>query len=100
MFGLQVSLKKTKVFHQPAPQEEYHAPDISIEETDLKSVQQFTYLGCTISLKVKIDGEINNRLAKANCASVKTCVEQQAPKMQNKDHCLLTSCTDHPPIQL
>ena len=49
LFGLEVSLKKTEVLHQPAPQEEYHPPHISIWETELKAVQQFTYLGCTIS---------------------------------------------------
>ena len=68
LFGLEVSLKKTEVLHQPAPQVEYCAPHISIGETVLKSVQQFTYLGCAISSNAKIDGEIDNRLAKANCA--------------------------------
>ena len=69
LFGLEVSLKKTEVLHRPAPQEDYHAPHIpTIGETELKSVQQFTYLGCTISSNARIDGEIDNRLAKANCA--------------------------------
>ena len=68
LFGLEVSLKKTEVLHQPAPQVEYCAPHISFGETVLKSVQQFTYLGCAISSNAKIDGEIDNRLAKANCA--------------------------------
>ena len=68
LFGLEVSLKKTEVLYQPAPQVEYCAPHISTGETVLKSVQQFTYLGCAISSNAKIDGEIDNRLAKANCA--------------------------------
>ena len=68
LFGLEVSLKKTEVLHQPAPQNEYHVPHISIGETVLKSVEQFTYLGCTISSNARIDGEIDNRLAKANSA--------------------------------
>ena len=46
LFGLEVSLKKTEVFHQPAPQEEYHTPSISIEQPELKAVHQFSYLGC------------------------------------------------------
>ena len=50
------------------PQNEYHAPDISIGETVLKSVEQFTYLGCAISSNARIDGEIDNRLAKVNSA--------------------------------
>ena len=33
LFGLEISLKKTEVLHQPAPQEEYHPPHISIDET-------------------------------------------------------------------
>ena len=68
LFGLEVSLKKTEVLHQPAPQNEYRAPYISIGETVLKSVEQFTYLGCAISSNARIDGEIDNRLAKANSA--------------------------------
>ena len=68
LFGLEVSLKKTEVLHQPAPQNEYRAPHISIGETVLKSVEQFTYLGCAISSNARIDGEIDNRLAKANSA--------------------------------
>ena len=68
LFGLEVSLKKTEVLHQAAPQNEYRAPHISIGETVLKSVEQFTYLGCAISSNARIDGEIDNRLAKANSA--------------------------------
>lgn len=60
-------MKKTEVLHQPPPQEEYH-PRISIHETELKTVQQFTYLGCTISSDAKLDKEIDSRLAKANSA--------------------------------
>lgn len=66
LFGLEVSLKRTEVLHQPAPQVEYRPPRISIGNTELKSVQQFTYLGCTISSNAKMDKEIDNRLAKAN----------------------------------
>ena len=48
--------------------EEYCTPRTSIGETDFKSVQQFSYLGCTISSNTRIDWEINNRLAKASSA--------------------------------
>ncbi|XP_063614375.1 uncharacterized protein LOC134787527 [Penaeus indicus] len=50
LFGLEVSLKKTEVLHQPAPREEYRPPHITIGETELKAVHQFTYLGCTRQL--------------------------------------------------
>lgn len=66
LFGLEVSLKKTEVLHQPAPQEEHRPPHITIGDTELKSTQQFTYLGCIISSDAKIDREIDNRLSKAN----------------------------------
>ena len=68
LFGLEVSLKKTEVLHQPAPREEYRPPHIIIGNTELKTVQHFTYLGCTISSDAKIDREIDNRLAKGNSA--------------------------------
>ena len=68
LFGLEVSLKKTEVLYQPAPQVSYQSPSISIGQTALKSVQQFTYLGCVISSDAKIDKEVDNRLAKASSA--------------------------------
>ena len=61
-------LKKTEVLHQPAPQEAYCPSHITIGETELKAVQQFTYLGCTISSDARIDKEVDNRLAKASSA--------------------------------
>lgn len=68
LFGLEVSLKKTEVLHQPAPREESQAPHIFIGDTELKVTPQFTYLGSTITSDAKIDKEIDNRLAKANSA--------------------------------
>ena len=64
LFGLEVSLKKTEILHQPTPHEEYRPPHICSGDNELKSTQQFTYLGCTISSDAKIDKEIDNRLAK------------------------------------
>ena len=61
-------MKKTEVLHQPAPQEEYHPPHVSIDESELNTVHKFAYLGCIISSDAKIDKEIDNRLAKANSA--------------------------------
>ena len=45
--------------YQPAPREEYHPPHITISETKLTSVQQFSYLGCTISSDARIDKEVD-----------------------------------------
>ena len=61
-------MKKTEVLHQPAPREVYRLPHITIAETELKTVHQFTYLGCTITSDAKIDREVDNRLAKSNSA--------------------------------
>ncbi|RXN24108.1 RNA-directed DNA polymerase from mobile element jockey-like protein [Labeo rohita] len=68
LFGLEVSLKKTEVLHQPAPKEDHHPPHITIGEIELKSGHQFTYLGCIITSDAKIAEELDNRLAKANSA--------------------------------
>ena len=48
LYGLEVSLKKTEVLHQPAPHEECHPPSISTEQSELKAVHKFSHLGCVI----------------------------------------------------
>ena len=68
LFGFEVNLKKTEVFHQPKPQEEYRLPHFTIDEAVFKTVHQFAYLGCTITSHAKIDREIDNRQAKSNNA--------------------------------
>ena len=68
LFGLEVSLKKTEFLYQPAPREKYCLPHITIGETVLKTVHQFTYLECTITSDTKIDKEMDNRLTKSNSA--------------------------------
>ena len=68
LFGLEFSLKKTDVLYQPASQEEYCLPHITIGETVLKTVHQFTYLRCIITSDAKIDREVDNRPAKLNSA--------------------------------
>ncbi|XP_037780164.1 uncharacterized protein LOC119576558 [Penaeus monodon] len=52
----------------PASTPAHRPPHITIGETELKVVHQFTYLGCTITSDSKIDREVDNRLAKANSA--------------------------------
>ena len=48
-FGLTISTKKTEVLHQPAPQKQYVAPEITVNREVLKAVEKFTYLGSTLS---------------------------------------------------
>ncbi|KAJ7402452.1 hypothetical protein WISP_00144 [Willisornis vidua] len=65
LLGLEVSLRKTEVLHQPAPQGVFYYPHITIGESEFKSVQQSTYLGSIISSDGKTDKEIDGRLAVA-----------------------------------
>ena len=66
IFGLEVSIKKTVILHQPVTNMVQNSPSISIGESKLDVVQQFTYLGCVVSADAKLDKDIANRLDKAN----------------------------------
>ena len=66
LFGLTISLSKTEVMHQPAPGTSEPSPTVSIEGTELKVVEQFTYLGSTISCDGSLDKEIAQRISKAS----------------------------------
>jgi hypothetical protein len=67
-FDLTISTKKTEVMHQPVPGKPYTKPDICVAGEELKVVDIFTYLGCTLSSVVNVDDEVNCRLAKASSA--------------------------------
>ena len=67
-FGLTISTKKTEVMFQPAPQQRYMKPNITVEGETLKAVDNFTYLGSAISRSVNIDTEVDTRIAKASAA--------------------------------
>jgi hypothetical protein len=60
-FGLTISLKKTNVMCQDVSE----VPNISIEDYSLEVVQDFTYLGSTISNDLSLEAEINKRIGKA-----------------------------------
>ena len=64
-FGLTISIKKTEVLYQPARGNDYIPPAISIEGKQLKAVENFKYLGSTVSNDASIDAEITTRIAKA-----------------------------------
>ena len=67
-FGLTISTKKTEVMYQPAPGKPYKAPRIMVKGQELQAVDNFTYLGSTLSRAVNIDAEVNSRVAKASTA--------------------------------
>ena len=59
--GLTISLKKTNVLGQDVNT----SPVITINNYKLEVVQQFTYLGSTISENMSLDAEINKPIGKA-----------------------------------
>nr|VZI44075.1 unnamed protein product [Spirometra erinaceieuropaei] len=70
-FGLVINTQKTVVMHQPPP---YSAtapnapPQINVNGTQLQVVENFPYLGSTLSRNTKIDDEVANRISKASQA--------------------------------
>nr|VZI46205.1 unnamed protein product [Spirometra erinaceieuropaei] len=69
-FGLVINTQKTVVMHQPpantAPTP--NAPQINVNVNQLHVVENFSYLGSTLSRSTKIDGEIARRISKASQA--------------------------------
>ena len=60
-FGLTISLKKTNVLGQDTVE----LPAITIDDYELNVVEQFTYLGSTITDNLSLDTEIDKRIGKA-----------------------------------
>ena len=60
-FGLTISLKKTNVMGQDTME----LPAITIDDYELDVVEQFTYLGSTITDNLSLDTEIDKRIGKA-----------------------------------
>ena len=65
LFGLTISLSKTEVLHQPAPGSLTPPPSMHIDNTQLKMVDSFKYVGSVISSDDSLDKEISNRISKA-----------------------------------
>ena len=60
-FGLSISIKKTNVMAQDS----HHPSTKSIDGHTLEAMENFTYLGSTISSTLNIEVVVNNRIAKA-----------------------------------
>nr|VZI45128.1 unnamed protein product [Spirometra erinaceieuropaei] len=70
-FGLVINTQKTVVMHQPPPNSTTalnSPPQISVNGTQLQVVENFPYLGSTLSRNTKIDDEVANRISKASQA--------------------------------
>nr|VZI32825.1 unnamed protein product [Spirometra erinaceieuropaei] len=69
-FGLIINTQKTVVMHQPPPNTATppNAPQISVNRTQLKVVENFPYLGSTLSRNTKIDDEVAHRISNASQA--------------------------------
>nr|VZI41399.1 unnamed protein product [Spirometra erinaceieuropaei] len=70
-FGLVINTQKTLVMHQPPPHSATAPnapPQISVNGTQLQVVENFPYLGSTLSRNTKIDEEVANRISKASQA--------------------------------
>ena len=69
LFGLTISLGKTKVLHQPANYSQtLPLTTITINDKPLANVEHFKYLGSTISCDGSLDREIDSRISKASQA--------------------------------
>nr|VZI28741.1 unnamed protein product [Spirometra erinaceieuropaei] len=64
-FGLIINTQKTVVMHQPPPSSATapNAPQINVNGTQLQVVENFPYLGSTLSHNTKIDDEVANRIS-------------------------------------
>nr|VZI09519.1 unnamed protein product [Spirometra erinaceieuropaei] len=69
-FGLVINTQKTVVMHQPPSNSATasNAAQISVNGTQLQVVENFPYLGSTLSRNTKIDDEVANRISKASQA--------------------------------
>nr|VZI25489.1 unnamed protein product [Spirometra erinaceieuropaei] len=69
-FGLIINTQKTVVMHQPPPNSATapNAPHINVNGTQLQVVENFPYLGSTLSRNTKIGDEVANRISKASQA--------------------------------
>ena len=62
-----ISLKKTNIMEQDS----VSAPAIAIDDHTLEVVENFTYLGSTISSNLSLDAELNTRIGKASTATAR-----------------------------
>ena len=59
-----ISIKKTDVVYQPAPEKPDKEPTITVKSQRLQVVDKFTYLGSTLFRVVHTDDKVNAGLPK------------------------------------
>ncbi|VDM00234.1 unnamed protein product [Schistocephalus solidus] len=67
-FGLTISTAKTVVMHQLQPSAENNATRINVNRAQLKNVENYAYLGNTMSRNTRINYEVAQRISKASQA--------------------------------
>nr|VZI20322.1 unnamed protein product [Spirometra erinaceieuropaei] len=65
-FRLIINTEKTMVMHQPPPNVAYVAPHIRVNGAQLQMVDNFRYLGSTLSCNNKVDDEVARRISKVS----------------------------------
>ncbi|BHF80960.1 hypothetical protein SprV_0702408900 [Sparganum proliferum] len=65
-FGLIIDTENMVVIHQPPPDAVYNALEIHVNGAQLQAVDNFTYLGSTLSRTTKIDDEVALRIPKGS----------------------------------
>ena len=86
-FGLTISLKKTNVFGQDTPS----PPVITIDDYELDTVHQFTYLGSTITNNLSLSKLIDKRIGKAStniCQTLEMWVDKSRSDCEVEDGCV------------
>ena len=68
IFGLTVSIKKTEVLRQLAPNTARPPPNITMDGNALKNVDTFKYLGSCINSAANLDDEVLCRISRASQA--------------------------------
>ncbi|BHF64651.1 hypothetical protein SprV_0200765700 [Sparganum proliferum] len=67
-FDMVINKEKTVVMHQPPPDVAYVIPNILVNGTQLQVVDNFTYLGSTLSRNIIVGDEVAHRISHANQA--------------------------------
>ena len=89
------------MLYQSPPHVAYSLPHISIDGTNLSTVEHFTYLGSIISNNATVSKDLDTRLCKTSSSFgrlSKSMAESLTPPL-HKDPGIQSCCRSHPPVQ-